>query len=85
MVLRTTFPPQAVGQSQGDEVPPTLTPKVCPMAKPRPFFLYDSRETRFFRHLERRYVSVWETDGKRFDDTLSREISHLNASWAIAE
>ena len=50
-----------------------------------PLFLYDSRETRFFRHLERRYVSVWETDGKRFDDTLSREISHLNVSWAIAE
>ena len=39
LVLRTTFPPQAVGQSQGDEVPPTLTPEVCPMAKPRPLML----------------------------------------------
>ena len=37
------------------------------------------------RHLERSCMSVWETDGKRSYDALSREISHPNASWTIEE
>ena len=28
-------------------------------------------------------MSLWETDGKRFDDTLSREISRRNATRTI--
>ena len=31
------------------------------------------------RHLERSRMPAWETDGNRSDDTLSREISFLNA------
>ena len=38
---------------------------------------------RLFCHLERGCVPVWETDGRRFDDTLSREISCLNASCTM--
>ena len=34
-------------------------------------------------HLERGCVSVWETDGNRSDDTLSREISLRNAARTI--
>ena len=37
----------------------------------------DGRGARQHRHLERRYVPVWETDGNRSDDTLSREISRV--------
>ena len=37
----------------------------------------DGRGARQHRHLERRYVPVWETDGDRSDDTLSREISRV--------
>ena len=43
----------------------------------------DGRGARQHRHLERRYVPVWETDGNRSDDTLSREISHSNAARTI--
>ena len=42
-----------------------------------------SNAARQYRHLERRYVPLWETDGKRFDDTLSREISRRNAARTI--
>ena len=42
-----------------------------------------STGARQHRHLERRYVPVWETDGNRSDDTLSREISHSNAARTI--
>ena len=37
------------------------------------------------RHLERSCMPLWETDGKRSHDTLSREISRPNASWTIKE
>ena len=43
----------------------------------------DGRGARQHRHLERRYVPVWETDGNRSHDTLSREISHSNAARTI--
>ena len=43
----------------------------------------DERGARQHRHLERRYVPVWETDGNRSHDTLSREISHRNAARTI--
>ena len=43
----------------------------------------DGRGARQHRHLERRYVPVWETDGNRSHDTLSREIFHSNAARTI--
>ena len=42
-----------------------------------------SNAARQHRHLERSRMLLWETDGKRFDDTLSREISHRNAARTI--
>ena len=35
------------------------------------------------RHLERRYVPLWEADRNRSHDALSREISHRNAARTI--
>ena len=46
---------------------------------------FDAVQARLFRHLERGCVPVWETDGGRSDDTLSREISCLNASCTMVE
>ena len=48
-----------------------------------PFFLHDDRGARCHRHLERRYVPLWETDRNRSHDALSREISHRNAARTI--
>ena len=44
------------------------------------FYKHDGRVPRHFRHLERSCMSLWETDGKRYYDALSREISRPNAS-----
>ena len=43
----------------------------------------DERGARRHRHLERGCVPVWETDGNRSDDTLSREISRPNVARTI--
>ena len=48
-----------------------------------PFFKHDGGVTWLFRHLERRYVPLWETDRNRSHDALSREISHRNAARTI--
>ena len=42
-----------------------------------------SNVARQHRHLERSCMPLRETDGKRFDDTLSREISRCNATRTI--
>ena len=42
-----------------------------------------SNGARRHRHLERGCVPLWETDGNRSHDTLSREISHRNAARTI--
>ena len=50
-----------------------------------PLFRFHDSKGSLHGHLERGCVSVWETDGKRSHDTLSREISLLHASWTIEE
>gem|GEM_PF-6129925 len=42
-----------------------------------------SNAARHHRHLERGCMPLWETDGNRSHDTLSREISHRNAARTI--
>ncbi len=60
----------------------------------RPFFRGEKGESYFYktcgvsrrhRHLERRGIMLWETDRNRSHDTLSREISCLNASCTMEE
>ena len=45
----------------------------------------DERGARQHRHLERGDAPVWVLEGNRFDETLSREISHPNASCTMVE
>ena len=40
----------------------------------------DERGARQYRHLERGDAPVWVLEGNRFDETLSREISHQKAN-----
>ena len=62
----------------------TLRP-IGPVNPKNLFYKHDGRVPRHFRHLERSCMSLWETDGKRSYDALSREISRPNASWTIEE
>lgn len=55
----------------------TLSPR--PLNKSDATLLHNRGASRH-RHLERSCMPLWETDGKRYYDALSREISRPNAS-----